>query len=240
MTIVARYARNGTPPAPANFKNTKGSRITSGFGLRVEVCDAKFKKRYGLAYHLNQRLELHVGFGFDILTVAALLLGVLGLLGIVSHRAPRTLMPASAADKSLSAHAPHRAPAAAQEQGRGRPPTPFIPQRRPHEHVLCHARVHARTHGGDAAASGERGAHGAQRAMQMFMGPHATPRARALRRACRTRRIPLVDTEEARETRDLVQRKLNSALSAFATFRLATIYLPQLLLLKWGVVKYSV
>ena len=29
------------------------------------------------------------------------------------------------------------------------------------------------------------------------------------------------------------------ALSAFATFRLATIYLPQILRLKWGVVKYS-
>jgi hypothetical protein len=27
--------------------------------------------------------------------------------------------------------------------------------------------------------------------------------------------------------------------SAFATFSLATIYLPQFLLLKWGVVKYS-
>jgi hypothetical protein len=28
------------------------------------------------------------------------------------------------------------------------------------------------------------------------------------------------------------------ALSGFATFRLATIYLPKILLLKWGVVKY--
>ena len=64
--------------------------------------------------------------------------------------------------------------------------------------------------GGDAAPSGERGAHGAPHAMQMFTGPHAAPRARALRRAA-SARCPVHTlswtAEQAREKRDFSSEK---------------------------------
>jgi hypothetical protein len=107
----------------------------------------------------------------------------------------------------------------------GGPPTPVLPTAQDlRARALSSARpVHARAgracvracarectrlpRGGGAAASGERGAHGAPRAMQIFMGPHAAPRARALRRAGSARcpgAYPLVDSaEQAREKQRL-------------------------------------
>ena len=151
MTILTRYVRSSTPQAPANFKNTKGSRITSRF--RVEgLKPAKFKKRDGLAHHLNQRLELHVGFGFDILTVAALLFGVIGLLGIVSHRALWTLVPASAANKSVSAHVQRRAPNVVHKVAGGAPTPVTLTAQAARARALSSARPRPRARGASVRA----------------------------------------------------------------------------------------